>query len=200
METLQQLDITVFRMINNLAGTYPWLNPGFIFFAEYAIFALALFMLMLWVGKRSMRQPLIIAFIAFVVAALIAKLAGLLFSHMQPFVELPDVFQLIDKKVGNAFPSDHTAAAFAVCVTLFLGSKSKWRALYIVLATMMGIARIWVGVHYPVDVIVGAFIGTLIAFVCTRLLSDNKLIASFIAFYERIEGRLFGAPPRHKRK
>jgi len=200
METIQQLDITIFRMFNNLAGTLPWLNPIIIFFAEYAIFALALFMFILWVCKRSMRKPLIIAFIAFIVAAIIAKLTGLLFSHTQPFAELPNVFQLIEKKVGNAFPSDHTATAFAVCTTLFLGSKSKRRPYHIILAILIGVSRIWVGVHYPIDVLTGALIGTLVALVCWRLLKHNNLIDSFIAYYERIERKLFGSPPKHKRK
>jgi len=200
MQTIQNLDLTIFRFINNLAGSASWFNPVAIFFAEYAIFALALFMFILWLFKRQMRKPLIIAFVAFIVAAIVAKLSGRLFYHLQPFAELEQVYKLIPKEVGNAFPSDHTAAAFAVCVTLCIGSKSKWRPLYILFATLIGLARIWVGVHYPIDVLAGALIGTLVAFMLYPLLKRFKLIDNFISFYEKIEMKLFGAPARHRQK
>jgi len=200
METIQNFDVAVFRFINNLAGSLSWLNFGAIFFAEYAIFILALFMFVLWIMKHKMRRTLIAAFIAFIIAALVAKVAGHFFYHMQPFAELNDVFQLIPKKVGNAFPSDHTAAAFAVCVTLFLGHETKWRGLYIILAILVGFSRIWVGVHYPIDVLLGAIIGTVVACTVSPFVMHAKITTAFLNFYQNIERKLFGAPGRHRHK
>jgi len=202
METIQSLDYEAFHVINNLASSLSWLNPIIIFFAEYAIFALAVLMILLWVAKPHMRKTLIAAFIAFVLAAILAKISGQFFSHPQPFAnpDLAPVHQLISKKIGNAFPSDHTAAAFAVCVTLFIGSKAKGKFLYIILALLMGISRIWVGVHYPSDVLAGILIGTLTALIVYPFVMRSKFIAEFLNFYRNIESKLIGSPGKHQKK
>jgi undecaprenyl-diphosphatase len=63
-----------------------------------------------------------------------------------------------------SFPSDHATAAFAIAVALFLRHrKAGWVALG--LATVLSIARVAVGTHYPGDVAAGAAIGAAAALV-----------------------------------
>jgi undecaprenyl-diphosphatase len=57
---------------------------------------------------------------------------------------------------GAGFPSGHTATAFAVAVVFAAWLPTRWRAVPLVLAAVVGLARMYVGAHYPLDVLGGA--------------------------------------------
>jgi undecaprenyl-diphosphatase len=59
---------------------------------------------------------------------------------------------------GSSFPSAHAAWFFALAMTVWYANR-KWGWWYFALATVMGIARIYAGVHWPFDIIGGAVIG-----------------------------------------
>ncbi|TMA84340.1 MAG: phosphatase PAP2 family protein, partial [Deltaproteobacteria bacterium] len=65
---------------------------------------------------------------------------------------------IIDNPDAFSFPSGHAAAAFAVAVAL-AGQGAGLGPLALVLATAIGISRIYLGAHYPLDVAVGALLG-----------------------------------------
>jgi undecaprenyl-diphosphatase len=150
-------------MVNNLGKEYWFLNPAWVFIAEYVIFLLALAAIFFWFtnGKKN-RVMVVCAVMTAPLAVIFGKIAGLFYSNYQPFAELSNVNQLIEKTVGNSFPSDHTILVFAFCVTFWLFQKG-WGFLWLLLAALVGISRIWVGVHYPADVLAGAAISTLTA-------------------------------------
>lgn len=68
----------------------------------------------------------------------------------------------------HAFPSGHTWTAFAIAtlMTLFFGRKYRWAYL---VAAAIGYSRIYVGVHFPLDVLGGACGGTLLAYLVWRV-------------------------------
>lgn len=78
----------------------------------------------------------------------------------------------------GAFPSMHTALSFALSVTIFLHDrKVGW--FYLIAALFVGTGRVLANVHYPVDILGGAFIGTLVAVVVEKthmfnLLAQNR--------------------------
>jgi len=69
------------------------------------------------------------------------------------------------------FPSSHAANAFAVATLLWLliGRKFPWTILTFAVAGLIGYTRIYLGVHFPGDVIVGAFLGAGIGWLCWKL-------------------------------
>ena len=73
---------------------------------------------------------------------------------------------------GNGYPSGHTTVAFAVA-TLVAGSlRGRWRVVPYVLATLVGIGRLYFGAHLPLDVIGGAALGVAVGMLSRFLVID----------------------------
>lgn len=92
-----------------------------------------------------------------------------------------------------SFPSDHATAAFAIAVAITLRSR---RAGYLALAmaTILAVARVAVGIHYPGDVLGGALLGTLSAlfFYIPAVRDPLHRFADWLSrLYERIADRVF---------
>lgn len=187
-----QINEDLFRLINDLGKQYSWLNPVSVFTAEYMIYALGLSLVLFWFSRtRKNRQMVIYAVMAFLIAEIFGKLAGLLYYNNQPFAELSGVNQLIERSVNNSFPSDHTILFFSICFTYWFMHHNKAKWLWPVLAVCVGISRILVGVHYPGDVAVGALLGVGSAWLVNGLAYKLTFIQSLLALYEKGEQYLF---------
>lgn len=102
-----------------------------------------------------------------IILSLIASLLvtnGLLknwIARPRPYTVYP-IDLLIDKNPEYSFPSGHTSAAFAAAWMIFM-NKKRLGFYTVVLASLMGLSRIYLFMHYPTDVIGGAIVGILIA-------------------------------------
>ena len=105
--------------------------------------------------------------------ALIAMLFGLLFTNVllkhlvartRPWLVVEGLTALVEEHDPNSFPSGHTCAAFACCLTWARFAARRWvKVLCLALAVLMGLSRLYVGVHFPSDVIAGCAVGCLCA-------------------------------------
>ena len=86
-----------------------------------------------------------------------------LFARSRPFDAINELNYLISKPTDYPFPSGHTGSSFASGGVLFLGLSKKYSWLFPALAGLIAFSRLYVGVHYPSDVIGGAVIGIVIA-------------------------------------
>jgi undecaprenyl-diphosphatase len=90
------------------------------------------------------------------------------FRRRRPFIEVVRAL-VIGKKPGSwSFPSGHTASSFAAARVL----STIWpehRSAYYLLASLVGFSRIYLGAHYPGDVLSGAFAGTTLAELVRRI-------------------------------
>ena len=115
--------------------------------------------------------------------ALLAMLLGLLCTNVilknlvgraRPWTVLAELIPLVAENDPNSFPSGHTCAAFAAAGVWYRGLPRRWmKVLGVVLAAVMGFSRLYVGVHYPSDVVAGCLVGLACSqvmwLVCTRL-------------------------------
>ncbi len=96
----------------------------------------------------------------------IKELIVLVYHRPRPYMVLPHLHTLISSTVTDnfqSFPSGHAVFFFALAVVLYFFHK-KIGAWYFIAAILMGVARIFVGVHWPTDIIAGAAIGILVAY------------------------------------
>lgn len=196
--SFSQLNIDTFRAINDLGKQYSSLNSTMVFLAEYMVYFLCLIIIIYWFTQSRKNKMMIIqAMVAFVIAEIIGKLAGKFHLNYQPFAVLPDVNKLVDHAVDNSFPSDHTILFFSICFSFWLVHK-KTGSLLLTLAFCVAISRIWVGVHYPFDVITGALIGIISALFSYWLTPKITFIKQLLNLYEKVEQNVI--PSKNKSK
>ena len=112
---------------------------------------------------RRYRRVGIAIIIAVVIAGALSKLVlGGLFPRLRPCLE--NMVQLaIERPFGTSFPSGHTAAAFAAVTVLIAERMPKGLVIPLaVLAVLIALSRLYLYVHYPTDVLVGAVLGAAI--------------------------------------
>ena len=114
------------------------------------------------------------------VAALAAMVLGLLCTNVvlkhvvarpRPWLDVAGLVPLIQEPDPNSFPSGHTCAALAAASAWWRALPRRWmRWTGLVLAVCMGLSRLYVGVHYPSDVIAGALVGLFCGWAAWKLL------------------------------
>lgn len=161
-EVIQQFDETVLRWITeNLQA--DWLNPIAVFFTSLGngglIFIVAAIILLLF---RQTRRAGASAGVAMIVGLLVTNLTiKPLVERARPWIVMDGLNNLVTSGDMHSFPSGHTTAAFAFGVALCAVLPQKWaKAAALIAAALMGLSRLYVGVHFPTDVLAGAVIGT----------------------------------------
>jgi undecaprenyl-diphosphatase len=79
----------------------------------------------------------------------------------RPFVTVPEADPLVRSTIGQSFPSGHAATSFAGAVVLTYLFPRGWPAFF-TLAAAVAFSRVYVGVHYPTDILAGAVVGTAV--------------------------------------
>lgn len=86
-----------------------------------------------------------------------------LVGRMRPFDRYEDLIPLIVRPVDFSFPSGHTGSSFAAAGVMYARLPRRYGVLAIVFAALIAFSRLYVGVHYPSDVLAGMATGLLIA-------------------------------------
>lgn len=119
--------------------------------------ALGVLMLFFKKTRRTGVTVLVALAIGFVCTNLILKN---LVGRDRPWVHLQQLLVLINEHDPNSFPSGHTTSAFAFAGAVLSAAPRRWmKWVALVLAVLMGFSRLYVGVHYPSDVLAGVAIG-----------------------------------------
>lgn len=117
------------------------------------------------------------------VAGLVALLMGFvctnlvlkpLVSRTRPWLVLQGLTTLVAEHDPHSFPSGHTCAAFAAVCAWRPHLNRRWGTVALVCAALMGFSRLYVGVHFPSDVLAGALIGALSGWLVSWIMSKQK--------------------------
>ena len=161
------MDTSLYRWINRLADRTGWANGLFKANARYGIALFAALLLVSYLrGRQHDDLTAVAASVWAGAAALLAlgigQLIGGTINRARPYETLTNVHLLVDKTTDFSFPSDHATAAGAVAVGLLFANR-RWGIVAAVLAMLMAFTRIYVGAHYPADVIAGLVLGGMVA-------------------------------------
>ena len=159
---LQPLDGAILLWIQNvLRGALDPLVCFYTHLGDKGLFWIAACLLLL-VWKPTRKAGL---------CGLLAMLLGLLVTNVtlkhlvarpRPWLDVAGLLPLVQEPDPNSFPSGHTCSAFAAAAAWARTLPRRWmKYTGLILAAAMGLSRLYVGVHYPSDVLAGCVIGCL---------------------------------------
>lgn len=118
------------------------------------------------------------------VAALLALLIGFLITNLtlkplvsrpRPWLDVEGLIHLLGESAYRSFPSGHATSAFAFAFALRYGTERKWlKWLAMIVAILMGLSRLYVGVHYPTDVLGGVLVGWVAGWIAWQICRKRK--------------------------
>ncbi len=145
------------------------LDPVFQALTYAGSFGLVWLVLALVVSGFSLRRPWLPARVA--VTILIAEMSsGLLklwIGRDRPAVATPDPEPIVHLPATASFPSGHSTVAFA-CATALTLAVPRLALPFYALAALIAFSRVYVGVHYPGDIVAGALLGVIVGLVVAR--------------------------------
>lgn len=90
-------------------------------------------------------------------------------ARVRPYEAIESLTRIIGAQSDFSFPSGHSGASFAVAVVIFMEMPKKYGIPAVILAFLIALSRLYVGVHYPSDVIAGIATGTVYAVICVMV-------------------------------
>jgi len=167
------MDLIIFNLINQFAGRWPVLDVVGIFFARYIGYILVLVVLLFLLKNFKKYWPMVAkVFIAAILSRfIITELIRFLWYRARPYVENNVNLLLPHDPVNNpvaSFPSGHAAFYFAIATIVYFYNK-KLGILFFIASFLMGIARVFGGVHWPSDILAGAIVGIISAWLVVKL-------------------------------
>lgn len=166
MSNLLDLSTTLFLRVNDFARTTPWLHAPAVAYAKYGLVVFAALLLVgVWQRRGSGDRELAAAVwagLGTLLAVAVNQPVASLVAERRPYAAQPGVLVLVDRSTDWSFPSDHSVMAGAAAVGLLLVSR-RLGAVAAVAALLMAAVRVYVGAHYPDDVVAGLALGAIVA-------------------------------------
>ncbi len=177
MNFLLNLDHGLFQLLNGSLtnGFLDWFMPFITDAKNWMPFIAIAWLAMLCSGRPQLRVLALALLVSvgltdFICGKVIKKSVG----RLRPCALAQETDfkcrQLLPLKTSKSFPSNHAAntAAFAAAMIVMCGLKVGWP--FVILAFLVGYSRVYVGVHFPLDVVAGWLIGTLFALAVCRVI------------------------------
>lgn len=191
MNTILSLDTRLFHLINSgldsrpLDVIMPFITRGSNF--NLLIIAVIVIMLIRSKDRRGTLKGLALLVLLILVSDFLSTTFKGLFLRTRPCHTLGSVRLLVGCSGSYSFPSGHATNIFAAMV--FLSARHKrYTAGFLVIALSVAYSRVYVGVHYPADVVFGALLGSSCALVF--VLAERRWVPALIDYVRNGRGSL----------
>lgn len=177
-------NLTLFHIINNMAGKNAILDSAMIFAAKYLIYIFGVYLAYTWFAKNEYRQEVLFAGYAALLGLGINFIITLFYFHPRPFM-VPTGMLLIAHAAESSFPSDHATIMFSISLMLLTFKYLRHSgAIFFMLAFISGLARVYSGLHFPMDIagsllVASLSIGILLTLKKYLIPINRMLIACF---------------------
>lgn len=165
------IDYQLFKLVNQFAGQSDLFDQLVIYFSKFGPILFVAVFIGLWFkqtgNQYENRKLVLFALMIAAITIVFNKVIELSVFRERPFVNY-DVNLLSDKSADDpSFPSNHAGGAFALAIAMFWKHR-KAGAVFLVFALLMALSRLYIGVHFPLDVTVGALIALIVALIVIR--------------------------------
>ena len=186
-------DFPLFHALNGLALRTPLIDvPVQFLMNDYIVpTALVLTLLALWFAGRdadeqaSFQRTVLRALVALALASITLKLINEVYFRPRPFTFDDSVRLLFYHPSDSTMPSNAATVGFALAVAVWLRQR-RWGTVMLALSFGMTFARVVGGVHYPADVVVGAWLGGISAWLVNRAMWLDCLLDRVTGLAQRI--------------
>jgi undecaprenyl-diphosphatase len=173
---LYSIDVAIFRWINT-GWSNPKLDAFFTFVTDihhfYWVLAPLILYWLIW-GKAKHRWLVLSLVVGITLSDQIsAHILKFIFERIRPCNALPDVLTPAGKSDAFSFPSSH-AANMGSSMFLLSMAFQPWIPLFVIIALLVGLSRIYLGLHYPSDVLGGYLIGLLLGYLVWVMVEKLK--------------------------
>ncbi|WP_304508408.1 phosphatase PAP2 family protein [Anaerotignum sp.] len=178
MDNLQLIDIMILTQIRSLFHA-PWLDKPMILISTlgnngFLWIALAVIFFSLGNKKKPWRAWGILLLFCLAANILVCNvLLKPMVARIRPY-DLLGYDILVPRLADFSFPSGHTSASFAAAAVIYTMNK-KWGIVVFIFAALMGFSRLYLGVHFPSDVLAGALLGWIVARVVICIYTKTHL-------------------------
>lgn len=206
MELIDQFDYLIVQFLNQFVGKSAFLDGSLIELVDAPLAKGALFMAILWGlwfkggGEGTWRRPaLLISTFGAVAAVVISRiLQHVIPSHSRP-LHTPDLkFQLLAGEhpdtlnQWNSFPSDHAVLFFALSMGLWYQSRKLGYAAMAWTLVVICLPRLYLGYHWPSDVVGGALFGVLLMVVIYELFRESRVTDRLLKWESQYRVAFYG--------
>ena len=169
---MNSMDSDLYQWFNRLSADTTWAHGIAAAYANYGIALFGVVLLIVWWNGRAAGDTRVVSTAVWAGAACLIAigLAQPLVSAVnrdRPYAKHPASVVLVDKSTDPSFPSDHATVSGAIAGGLWL-TRRRIRYIAVGLALVMAFDRVYVGAHYPGDVVAGLAFGGLIGLIGGR--------------------------------
>ncbi|MCX7918491.1 MAG: glycosyltransferase family 39 protein [bacterium] len=170
-----QLDISLFYWINRQLN-HPWLDSVMVYITQFShfhsILLIAIFGFLVF-GRRYEKTTVILLIIGVVFSDTFGNILKHIFQRIRPEHVLDNVRILVSSSSSYSFPSNHAVnmATAATMLSIRYWKQKKVAIPAIIVAFLISYSRIYVGVHYPSDILFGWVVGFISAMIVLKLLA-----------------------------
>lgn len=156
---LERFNLAGFNLINSWANRNEVLDWLMIFTADKLGYLMILGVLFLaWKNSDKIKVLVLTIGSAILARVVFVELIRYFFYNPRPYLILEKVNILMNHETSSSFPSGHATFFFALAFGVYLIDR-RWGRIYLVLAALVGFARIFVSIHWPLDILAGVGLG-----------------------------------------